>query len=671
MLPPVAVNGRVIDADELPVDDAKVTLETSEHNALGTSFTQRGTFTFSNIKPQLALIRAEKGGVTSNASIDLKQNWRDSITLKLNMRRPSPIKRVFFVLKGHAADILVRDKKLPGELETKLGGSITLVNTPVLEELNSLLRKFSSRIREPAELWSDKIILGTDDRESERREAALKKIEDVQLKRLGKSNVLGAFGGNSVPINMAIDAMSLPPAFFSGAPWFVGAREIGDSVQEAESTRISGNRLDVPLQSMSLLKFATKADLALWPSRHTNNEKIDLASSNQTLRFYDFVSRNGMPANFILLHAYFDECAESAIVSVVLPPLQLRVVVLENVTDKAVELGDFHFRQFTPAAEERLIRTQKENSSAIAGATPASAPWYLPRMLSPGEKIVVPLELVFNLADSRLMEDITGPEEFEKPGSSAARHYVQMLDAHKNVETVAIVYERRSDDGSKKTRETLFTLPRQKFVEALSGERPQVIRTDSFVYGSSIALEGIDVDGFRHPIEPSNPAYVSYFSGYEEGSCPYVYCQRSTDHKWVKQGAILRGLRSKDREGTRELELYDFDGTLKISEEEEEVSYIDQLFVRGDSPAGQITLKPNEKWGARKVGHYLVLRKGDFLDITFPVSRSKLDHVRLVASGFFIPTKSALQSNPPLSSSAPFWFSGKRYRNSEAFPPGR
>ena len=53
-----------------------------------------------------------------------------------------------------------------------------------------------------------------------------------------------------------------------------------------------------------------------------------------------------------------------------------------------------------------------------------------------------------------------------------------------------------------------------------------------------------------------------------------------------------------------------FDGVLRISEEEEEISYIDDLLVRAKSNKGDITLSPSDERLARKDGYYVVLKKG-------------------------------------------------------------
>jgi len=55
----------------------------------------------------------------------------------------------------------------------------------------------------------------------------------------------------------------------------------------------------------------------------------------------------------------------------------------------------------------------------------------------------------------------------------------------------------------------------------------------------------------------------------------------------VGKASILRGRKSKALAGTGELTVRDFDGVLRVSEEEAEISYIDELIVHAKSVTGE------------------------------------------------------------------------------------
>ena len=79
---------------------------------------------------------------------------------------------------------------------------------------------------------------------------------------------------------------------------------------------------------------------------------------------------------------------------------------------------------------------------------------------------------------------------------------------------------------------------------------------------------------------------------------------------------------------------------LRVSEEEAEISYIDELFVRARSASGEsVTLRPSDERLAHKDGRYVVLKKGESIDINFAIpSGVPTDQVRVSASGYFEPT---------------------------------
>ena len=649
ILLPITVAGRVIDADERPVEDAKVILQTEAHRDLNTVFAQNGVFTFGDVKPHRVFVRAEKGEITSEVDVDLEKNWRDPVIVRLNLHRPPPTRRTFFVLEGHAIDILVRDKKLPTELESKLGGNVTLIETSAFRELCTLMDRFSVRPGEemtPDYLTSEsENIKGKKDVESKRREAALKKIERAQLKKLATTRVLGAAESGTTRILELSELSKLPSAFFSDEPWFLNGDKLYDWLtKNKKSKRINPTQLEVPLQATGLSKFATRADIDVLRTQLRFDGRP--YADNPLFGFYDYISRNGMPPNFLLLDANAWEvevsCGASAGAELNLeaPALQLRVVVLENITDRPVDLGNFHFRVASPAGAGSL-RTSQENVAALNAPNPESEPWFQPRMLKSGEKVAIPLELVLRFGQPSADRNSNDRKErrSEKEKQTRNLECAEILRRDEDIQTIALVYPVETPEGVK--HPLLVRVPKQKFIDALLRKRPSVSKTDEFVYGPSIALEAVDVNGFRYAIERFNPTYVSYFDGFQGGSCPFVYCQRKMDGTWFKQGAIIKGRKSKALEGTDELVVRGFDGVLRISEEEAEISYIDDLFVRAKSNKGDITLRPPNEQLARKDGYYVVLKKGESIDIRFAVPNVRLDRVRVIASGYFRPTQPA------------------------------
>src|SRR4029077_17588131 len=114
-------------------------------------------------------------------------------------------------------------------------------------------------------------------------------------------------------------------------------------MKNKNTKRINPAQLKVPLQETGLMKFATRADLDVL--RKLGDADVP------DFRFYDYISRNGMPPNFLLLNVQaLGDCYDTSgwgWLMLEAPALQLGIVVLENITDKPVELGNFYFRMET------------------------------------------------------------------------------------------------------------------------------------------------------------------------------------------------------------------------------------------------------------------------------------------------------------------------------------
>jgi hypothetical protein len=541
---------------------------------------------------------------------------------------PPPFKRTFFTLKGHAVDTFANEKQLPPELAPAFTHASVLATKP-LTELTDLMRKFGYVLGfAPGVLKA-----GADDEERtpemQRREAAIQKIAKSQLKKIGTNPILPSAAGFGY--NITFSASELPSAFFADSAWSIDVDNPDDLLTKGVK-RPNPTRIEIPLyRNVRLLRYATKNDLEIMRRAKVEGEIKD-SPVDALVRFYAEISRGGLPQRLLPIQVVYDEgCGGSSTVVIAYPPpLQSRVVVLENITNGPIEFGQFHFRLLDPGRGILTVRTRAENEALLASTNADSGDWYKPHMVKPGEKVIVPLELLFKPSSTRYNSG-------EEPETTRARRRAcaNKLLADRELQTVALMYEGR--DRKPQGRTPLVVMPKQKFVDGLLRETGRPTDDDEFVYGPSLVLDSVDVNHFRYPIEPFDPINVAYFSGSLEGSCPFVYTRRTIEGAWLKQGTILTGCSPKAREGTRTLRVHAFDGTLRIAEEEAEISYIDELFVRGTLVNGErVTLRPTDDRIADKDFRYLVLKKGESAEIKFPVPDGmRGNSVQVVASGFF------------------------------------
>jgi hypothetical protein len=538
-------------------------------------------------------------------------------------RSPAPVserlplfKRTFFTLKGHAVDTFANEKKLPPELAPEFTHASVLATKP-LTELTELMAKFGHVASYPPTV----LTAGADGEEQtpemQRREAAFQKIAKSQLKKIAANPILPMAAG--LGSNITFSASELPSAFFADSAWDIETAQPEDLLTKGVK-RPNRTRIEIPLWGAELFRYATKKDIEIM--RRTHRESA-------LLRFYSEACRGGAPRRLLPLRVTAFACGDGgAVVTAEPPPLQIRVVVLENIQDTAIELGQFHFRMLDPGRGILTVRTRAENETLLATMNADSEVWYKPRVVKPGEKVIVPLEL--------LLKPSRSPSQTEPAATRAGRRAcANKLLADRELQTVALMD--LSNDIRAPNSVPLVVMPKQKFVDALLREAAAAPEKEEFVYGPSIALDSVDVNGFRSQIEPFDPINVAYFSGFSEGSCPFVYSRHTTEGAWLKQGTILTGRSSKAREGTGVLQIHAFDGTLRISEEEGEISYIDELFVRGTLANGErVTLRPTDERIAHKDLRYLELKKGDSVEIKFSVPNDmRGDAAEVVASGFF------------------------------------
>jgi hypothetical protein len=546
---------------------------------------------------------------------------------------PPPFRRTFFTLKGHAVDTFVKEQKLPPELDPTFGGFAPVLATKPLTELTGLMRKFGRVVSEPP----TRLKTGFDDDaptpEMQRRETAIQKIAKSQLKKIATTPTLPA----ATRPGMTFSAIELPSAFFTDSAWSIGD-DRADELLTKGVNRPNRTRIEIPIatspelfSNLELFRYATKGDIEIMRRVSANTEFKD-DSRSAMVRFWADVCRSGTPQRLLPITVFYHRCWGSTTVTIDPPSLQIRVVVLENVTNGSIELGQFHFRSLDPGRGILTVRTRAEDEQLLASMNADSEVWYKPRMLKAGEKVIVPLELIFR--PGRWTDSGVGPAATR----TRRRACAGKLLADRELQTIALMYEGKERNvWQPENPIPLFVMPKQKFVDGLLREPIRPTEKEEFVYGPSIVLDSVDVNGFRYPIEPLDPINVAYYSGADIGSCPFVYTRRTTEGDWLKQGTILTGRSSKAREGTGTLKINAFDGTLRIAEEEEEISYIDELVVRGTLANGErVTLRPADDRITYKDLRYLVLKKGETVEIKFSAPNGMLgDPVEVVSSGYF------------------------------------
>ncbi len=127
-------------------------------------------------------------------------------------------------------------------------------------------------------------------------------------------------------------------------------------------------------------------------------------------------------------------------------------------------------------------------------------------------------------------------------------------------------------------------------------------------------------------------------------ACPFAYVDVDGEPRYA--GEILRNLRSKRLATTQSLELRSWAAdqrtmTLTLSEEKDEITYLDEIHVATDS--GRLEPSQCKQQGARpsycdKDGRHFVLRKGEKLSLEFENPTPSTSFEKVWATGYYVPT---------------------------------
>lgn len=159
------------------------------------------------------------------------------------------------------------------------------------------------------------------------------------------------------------------------------------------------------------------------------------------------------------------------------------------------------------------------------------------------------------------------------------------------------------------------------------------------MYGTSIRLDHVIANGKSIALRPL-PAASLYIASPDAGgaSCPIVYSLTATA-SWRREGPVIVGNRGPAFDRTSAIRLRTFSGVVRISEEERETSYLDQLAIEATFADGTSQVVHAMNRTVRDVdGEYLVMRRGDHADLDFaPIRDGRIVRAVLLVKGYYVP----------------------------------
>lgn len=320
-----------------------------------------------------------------------------------------------------------------------------------------------------------------------------------------------------------------------------------------------------------------------------------------------------LPRDFFILTAFpaYNECEGSRHplccwnFSYHVRTAKLDVAVIENVSRLPISLDALFGRmtvESTFRAASRLVPTIASRRTVAD---------FAPTELSPGERVLVPLRIVFPAMD---------PPAF---GLSQARKVYASIRAA----PVGTVFQMGRGRNSVRKLKRSFKQP--------SSPRPR-----PYVYGAELALSGVGVNGRRIAFTKGDPNALALTAGTAEGSCPYLTSWNPSTRRWTEFGKVLHEAKGKDLEQSQTIRLAGFRARFRLVEREPEVSYIDaaRLIVR-TKDAQSIALEPDGALLVEDDDRYATIMWGEGIEFSFAlpngVAESEVVSSELSLTGYY------------------------------------
>jgi hypothetical protein len=162
----------------------------------------------------------------------------------------------------------------------------------------------------------------------------------------------------------------------------------------------------------------------------------------------------------------------------------------------------------------------------------------------------------------------------------------------------------------------------------------------AYFYGPELDLRGLVLNGRRLDFESASRNFMRLTAGEGYGSCPYLYA--FDGETWVRRGKVIHTANGRERETTQRVSLAGLTTKFRLSEEELEVSYIDEVALELDlAGGGSIVLRPDAASLAERDGRHAVIRAWETLELEFKlpphVAAAEVERSTLAITGYYRP----------------------------------
>jgi hypothetical protein len=323
------------------------------------------------------------------------------------------------------------------------------------------------------------------------------------------------------------------------------------------------------------------------------------------LQLTKYMMRDGWHNDFLTITGTYDECGGF---NFNLHPrrLILDVATIENISSAELKLDGLLVTE-RPGG----MRTSGGLGGGL-GTTTINAS----TTLKPGQKALAPLQMTWSAQED--LKAIVGEED-------KGRRYRDLQKASPG-KIFTAMYDNRI--AIRKTKESFGP--------------PLLPSLDDLVYGPSLELNGIIIDGRTVDLTERSRNFLELTVSNEEGSCPFLYVWEHSDQSWVWYGKVIHKARLKPNEATQEVRLTSFANRFRISEEELELSHIDYVALNLELANGdRRVLRPSNLSLQHVDERYVHIPAGTSLEFDFELppdlDKESIKQSSLTIKGYYEP----------------------------------
>jgi hypothetical protein len=368
-----------------------------------------------------------------------------------------------------------------------------------------------------------------------------------------------------------------------------------------------------------LWRYASRGDLSSYSARLAQYHKLtgeDTARSRQKPKYnelIEYVTRSGMPTNFIVLTTNLNECglSEWADFELTGRAFLLDVMSIENDSSHTITIDDLLGKEILAPSLRAIISAEPPASESDRIAANL--------VLAPGERVIIPIRIFVR---STFTDVFSSSPNFLKAAQNTYRT-IRSAPPQSVFSWSWTTDDNRSID-IRKVRESFGP--------------PALPSAVNFSYGPELKVSGLQLNGTRMTLEGRSANFLNMTAEQRAGSCPILYTYNASSDTWDRVGKILHDARGSIKESTHIITFGGVHSKFKLAEEELEISFIRDVKLRLELIDGsQVEILPTtdrvQSWRNKP------LRMGDELELSFLVpegiQREQVVRSMLYVTGYY------------------------------------